>query len=325
MTELTSWEPVELDQDDTAVHELLGHCPRENPGATSRLNRTAQNVQMSSLEADSDITLLDRSGIANRMMHASPTMIISTSTTRSFHDEKGAVIRSRNRSQRSLPTIYSSLNFDNRITHSQNAASLVNDLVQAVYISNDAWMNILGDNFGRSDIDVHFATSSPFTMGIKAWKQCFCVPVRIPLMEIFSLLRIAFAAACRLHHGEESYPWDHFFKNVLRWGEAIANPKEKELFLRAAYALQSLYNGLKGNYSQKYCVCSSWVASSQVSPRGMKAERTFGSTPLMQGSTWHEPALRSFSIDTQTPIIHPTPHFMQGLAMTACTQYLDCM
>lgn len=165
-------------------------------------------------------------------MQASSPTSSSISTTYSPYDEEKSSRGdfSCNEGQ-STPPNRSSFHSDNSVAHGQNVAGSINELAQAVHILNVSWMKILGDKLLRWEIDAYFATPSPFTTGIEALKQHFCDTVPKTLGEIFSILRIAFAAACLLHHGNKSFPWDCFFQDVLQWNAIIQDPEEKWLFL----------------------------------------------------------------------------------------------
>ena len=276
-----NWVPGELSE---TAFELPGNYQHENCSTLTHLRRSVQNTHISPLKTNSYCPILDTgaspqsfttdcSEIPNGTMEASPATSISTSITYSSNDEKEDIQGwnfSCNKSQTlSNPLSHSYSSPDSITMHGQNPAGLVHGLAQIVYMVNDGWMNVLANMLQQSDINNYFATPSPFTTGIKALQQYYCGSVLGTLREIFPLLLIAFAAACLIHHGEILYPWDRFFEEVAQWSEHIVDPREKKFFQRAVHAFHSNYNVTKGNYSQMNCVCSSWVASSQVSAREM--------------------------------------------------------
>lgn len=269
-TEPTTWEPEELD--DTTL-ELPGHYQRENHGTSLHLSRSTQTVRMSPTETNSYTSALpaeassqsftsDWPEIANEMMHVSPA-------TCAANDEK-EVVRGRKLSRDKgqmlfTPPRHFPFSLDDMITQSQTAAALVNGLAQVFHRQNDGMTNILGGILHPSEIDACFATPS-FTTGIKALQRYYGGFVPGTLREIFSLVRIAYAAACLLHHGESSFPWHHFIQDVVRWNENIADPEETRLFLRTIDALHSSYHKPEGSsHSRMTCVCSFWIVSPEVS------------------------------------------------------------
>lgn len=322
--ELHPWNFVELDQCDTfhgraGLIELPENCQRGNLGATSSLRPSIQNGFMTPVEADSNPLVLaagvptqsstdGRSKNPNTIMQISSPTNIHTPTTYSFHEETAFEGQdfSRKRSQTTSPS-YSSFNFNSSISRGRNTASLVNDLAQTVHFVDSGWKISFDDKLYRPDIDAYFATPSPVSSGIKALKECSCGPIPKTLKETFPLLRIAFAAACLLHHEDQWFPWHRFFEDVYRWSAIIQNSGEKELYLKAVDALQSSYNESKDNHSHKKCVCSTWVTSSPSRPREMI----------------HEPPCRSLLIDEQPAIVQPPVPLGQGLALSVCIEYLD--
>ena len=279
-TEPTAWEPGEHGELRVTAFDLPNYYEHGNQSTTSSLSRSFQTDQMSAIETDSYTSALSAeapsqsftanwSGAANGTMQLSPAMSISTSLAYSSTAEKENVGGWNLNRVRSLvpfiPSSHLSLSLESMITHGQTAVGLVNSLAQCFHSQNDGMTNILGNILDPSDYDAYLATPSSFKTGIKALQRYYCGFVLKTLREIFPLIRIAFAAACLLYHREPSFPWDHFFQDVVQWSENIADPSEARLFLTAITAFHSFYQRSGGNYSRMSCACSCWMASSEVS------------------------------------------------------------
>lgn len=276
--------------------ELPRHDQRDKHGTIAHRSRSFQTVHLSPIEIDSYTSAMsgeapspslttDWSDIANGTMQVSPTTSISTSIGCSSNEGEESV-RERNLNRGKSPSLFTprshiSFSPDSTITQGQTAAALVNGLAQVVHSQEDGMTKILGDVLHPFNINAYFTTPSSFITGIKALQQYYCGSVLGTLREIFSLLRISFAAACLLHHGETSFPWDHFFQEVVQWSENIADPTESTLFLEAFKAFYSSYNRSEGNCSRMNCVCSFWITSSEVSSQDGKAERIISLGLLM--------------------------------------------
>lgn len=277
-TELTAWELEEL---EVTPFDLSKHYHNGKHGTTSSLSRSSQIDHVSpivndsytsalSAEAPSQSFTADWSGAANGTIQLSPAMSTSTSLAYSSNDENeivGGWNPNRERSQVLFNSpSHLSFSLESMITHGQTAVGLINSLAHGFHRQNDGMTNILGGILDPSDYDVYLATISSFKSGIKVLQRYYCGLVLKTLREIFLLIRIAFAAACLLYHEEPSFPWDHFFQDVVQWSENIADPSETGLFLKAITAFHFLYKRSGGNYSRMSCVCSCWIVSSEVSP-----------------------------------------------------------
>lgn len=288
-TELTAWEPRELEEigePGVTAFDLPNHYEHENHGTTSSLSGSFQTDHMSVIEPDSYTSawsaeapsqnfIANWSRAADETMQLSPATGTLASLANSFKDEKKIIgERDLNRERSQLlfiPPSHLSFSRENTMTHDQTARSLVDSLAQVFHSQNNGMLNILGNILDPSDYDAYSAISSTFQIGIKALQRYYCGFVLETFREVFSLTRIAFAAACLLHHGQFSFSWDQMFQDVIQWKENIADPSEASLFLTAIEAFHSLYKRSGGNYSRMNCACSFWMTSSAVSSQYMRA------------------------------------------------------
>lgn len=333
--ELYASIPHDIPHGKNAAMELPGCYPHNTLGPIFSQARPIQNTDVSPLEAEpfipptnaeehSQFSAGNWSSTASEKSHAQSTMGIPSSMTSPWADQKEAVTAqdySRTRSQIARTILSSSsFKYDKSNTIHHTAASLVDELARVVHVLNQGWMNKLGSLFLPAVIEKYFATHSPFENGIEAWQQCFRTPIPRTLREIFSLLRVAVAAAHLLHH--EDNCWDIFYKNVRQWSGVIADSEEKELFLKAADILLTRPDSPNVTFLQLDCQCPRQVTSLQADSGEIRANWNPRSGPASPGLAGYEHSSRSF--DMQTSVIQSHHSLVHGPVLTMCALYLDC-
>ena len=108
----------------------------------------------------------------------------------------------------------------------------VQELLGVISIINKEWVEGL-----RPGYEVHRRCSSLsvprlFAKGINTLKTWFRGgKLKMTFEEVFSSMHIALAAAYYLHHEDESYCWDSFFKDALLFQHALVDEEKKLLVM----------------------------------------------------------------------------------------------
>ena len=114
---------------------------------------------------------------------------------------------------------------------------LVEDLHRRVSDLENQWRHQLSPTFDFFWMKENFCQPSLFETGFRTLQGLYrCISPRT-FEDVFALMHVAFACACKYQNNDEPKFWGTFFEDALRWCRAVATAQERDVLLRVVFQI----------------------------------------------------------------------------------------